>query len=448
VNAFRIAASSDTPETYRAHQQRRSSERNPSPSSPSEPATSSGFSNLLRRASAPAGQAESPVTSNPVPKPQDKNATAPGSPTQPDAPPWKQTALLSAFAITPSAAPTEQRDAAAAEANDSANSKIPEHGAPGNGAAPAHPDRKDPERSSENTPDGEQLATAATNLAAMPLAQGQEMSAGDSVVLTHITPEKGRTASALDAPDADVASSINNGASQGPSGELAFALRVDTGHSSMPIATTGADRSVSFGRAAAGIVAATPAPARDHSLSQDQANAGGENGGTSAGNTGADEAKAAASAHAEHGASSTEFTRFEAELEKFRSEPVRSVHVQLENGDAQRVDIRMTERAGQLAVSVRSADPALAHSLQERTAELSSSLEAGRYRAEIWSPGQNSGGSRQDQPNTANPGGGREHGQPPRQQQGKSQQQTPDWVKRLEESSRASQNRIEYKWQQ
>lgn len=56
-------------------------------------------------------------------------------------------------------------------------------------------------------------------------------------------------------------------------------------------------------------------------------------------------------------------------------------------GNSQRVDVRLTERAGEVQVAVRTPDALLAGTLREDLHTLSARLEQAGFRAEVWQPG-------------------------------------------------------------
>jgi len=64
---------------------------------------------------------------------------------------------------------------------------------------------------------------------------------------------------------------------------------------------------------------------------------------------------------------------------------VRDIQLQLNHGE-QRVDVRLTERSGEVRVAVRTPDPQLAGSLREDLPQLSARLEQTGFRAETWHP--------------------------------------------------------------
>ncbi|HEY7209812.1 MAG TPA: hypothetical protein VH477_06015, partial [Bryobacteraceae bacterium] len=148
----------------------------------------------------------------------------------------------------------------------------------------------------------------------------------------------------------------------------------------------------------------------------------------------------------------THSSDFESELSKFRAaEPVRGAHVQISGTDAQRVDIRLVERAGALSVSVRSADSTLAKNLQEHAAELNTHLNLEHYRTELWTPSTNNASNTRDSGAGGQQNSGASYsgnGNQDQRQNSKQQQSQPDWIDTLEQNSKAFQKRIEYTWQQ
>jgi hypothetical protein len=68
------------------------------------------------------------------------------------------------------------------------------------------------------------------------------------------------------------------------------------------------------------------------------------------------------------------------------SSPARDIHLQLNQGE-QRVDVRLSERSGEVHVAVRTQDPQLAGALRDDLPRLSDHLEASGFRAETWHSG-------------------------------------------------------------
>jgi hypothetical protein len=141
---------------------------------------------------------------------------------------------------------------------------------------------------------------------------------------------------------------------------------------------------------------------------------------------------------------------------------VRGVHVQITGVDNQRVDVRLVERAGALAVSVRSADGELTRSLQHELPSLSARLGDQQYQTQAWTPagvdpatraesnadhaGTGSGANKESgsfsDGNPGSPGGnaGQQH-------KGRDSQQ-PDWLQELASNGRLTQIRRDYSWLQ
>jgi hypothetical protein len=130
------------------------------------------------------------------------------------------------------------------------------------------------------------------------------------------------------------------------------------------------------------------------------------------------------------------------------SSPVQQIAVRISQGDGAPVDLHVTERGGEIQVSVRTADAAMQTSLRQDLGTLSSSLERVGYRAEMFTTRetpvapvheasmQTSTNLRDDheQPNSGgrggsgNPSNGRQQQQSPRNQSQKS------WLEELENS--------------
>lgn len=65
--------------------------------------------------------------------------------------------------------------------------------------------------------------------------------------------------------------------------------------------------------------------------------------------------------------------------------PARDIRLQVAGGD-RRVEVRLTERAGEVQISVRTPDSQLAGALRDDLATLSARLEQSGFRAETWHP--------------------------------------------------------------
>ncbi len=149
------------------------------------------------------------------------------------------------------------------------------------------------------------------------------------------------------------------------------------------------------------------------------------------------------------GSEQTSSTDFEAELAKFRNEPVRGAHVQIDGIGNQRVDIRMLERGGALSVSVRSGDATLARALQDHSLELNTRLATEHFRTELWKPDlSKQPASRASENGQGQSQGGSSHGGSHDQKQQGRQDQEPAWLEDFENHATALQKRIEYTWHQ
>ncbi len=81
-----------------------------------------------------------------------------------------------------------------------------------------------------------------------------------------------------------------------------------------------------------------------------------------------------------------------------RTEPARDISFRIGSASADAVDIKLTERAGQVRVAVHSADPALTRSLQANVTELAGKLEKSGFHSETFLP-HGAEGSREPQAN-------------------------------------------------
>jgi hypothetical protein len=122
--------------------------------------------------------------------------------------------------------------------------------------------------------------------------------------------------------------------------------------------------------------------------------------------------------------------------------PLKDISIQVGQTPQERVELHLTERAGELRVAVRAADPEMAHTLRQALPELVNRLEENGFRTEAWRPAgvvngsgspaetresspNSRGGDPQQQPGwSQQEGGQRDHRQPDR----------PKWVAELESS--------------
>ena len=135
-----------------------------------------------------------------------------------------------------------------------------------------------------------------------------------------------------------------------------------------------------------------------------------------------------------------------AETSARNGESVKDISLRLSLKDQNSVQVRLSERAGELRVSVRTPDDGLTRGLRDGLSELVGRLEHNGYKAETWQPAdksstaQDQGRPSQDQPSRQQQGGsGSGSGQ---QQNARDHQQpdaqTPQWVGELESSLRKS----------
>lgn len=113
----------------------------------------------------------------------------------------------------------------------------------------------------------------------------------------------------------------------------------------------------------------------------------------------------------------------------------RDIALRLNASDNSAVEIRLSERAGEVRVAVRSADPALTESMRARLPELVDRLGARGFETEIWRPEQPAAEHGGTNPN---PDSHREQAweQQPGNGQQKRQQPQPEWMEELSESLR------------
>jgi len=124
------------------------------------------------------------------------------------------------------------------------------------------------------------------------------------------------------------------------------------------------------------------------------------------------------------------------------SQPVHEISLRLALAASPQVDVQVAERAGRIQVSVRTADPDLARSLQGNLGELVGRLEQKGFTADVWAPvaAQHGGlvvrepstsADRQGQPDNSGPHGGQPGSQ--NGQQESNQRQPEPWEAQFEE---------------
>jgi len=125
------------------------------------------------------------------------------------------------------------------------------------------------------------------------------------------------------------------------------------------------------------------------------------------------------------------------------TESVRNISLRLSSADQGSVQVRLSERAGELHVSVRTPDTGLTRGLRDGLPDLMGRLQVNGYRAETWQPGGNGSNAGQDHGRDANGHGNSQqrNGGGSQQQNSQDQQQdesTPQWVRELESSIQRS----------
>jgi len=126
-------------------------------------------------------------------------------------------------------------------------------------------------------------------------------------------------------------------------------------------------------------------------------------------------------------------------------ESVRDISLKLTNKDQSSVQVHLSERAGELHVSVRTPDAGLTRGLREGLSDLVGRLEQSGYRAETWRPadnastGQDQGRENPSQQHSSQQQNAGGSGTDSRQQQNSRDQQQPgahipEWVGELESS--------------
>lgn len=131
---------------------------------------------------------------------------------------------------------------------------------------------------------------------------------------------------------------------------------------------------------------------------------------------------------------------------------VHDIAIQLTNKDQGTVQVRLSERAGELRVSVRTPDVGLSRGLRDGVSELVGRLDHSGYRTETWQPSDGKGSSAGDQGHESPPQGGSSHGEDasgsqsgagqqrnPQDQQ-RSDKAIPEWFGELQSSLQRSTN--------
>ena len=113
----------------------------------------------------------------------------------------------------------------------------------------------------------------------------------------------------------------------------------------------------------------------------------------------------------------------------------RDIRVQVPDNNGGSTQVRFVESGGEVRVSVRTADPALAQNLRSHLNDLSQRLADGGMPAEIWKPSANAASSQND-PNSTGRDGRGSGGQGSGGQGGQQdrQEQRPAWIEEMEAS--------------
>jgi hypothetical protein len=174
--------------------------------------------------------------------------------------------------------------------------------------------------------------------------------------------------------------------------------------------------------------------------------------GIAASSAGTSEARSATAAKAAADSRPPQFLEPAQDTPVRNGESVKDISLRLTDKDQGSVQVRLSERAGELRVSVRTPDAGLTRGLRDGLSDLVGRLEHSGYKAETWQPADSSSTaqdhgrqpSQDNSPRQQQGGSGNESGQ---QQNARDHQQpdaqTPQWVGELESSLKRSDN----KWQ-
>jgi hypothetical protein len=153
-------------------------------------------------------------------------------------------------------------------------------------------------------------------------------------------------------------------------------------------------------------------------------------------------------ANAEKPAESDAPQLMEPQGEERATESVRDISLRLTDKDQGSVQVRLSERAGELHVSVRTPDAGLTRGLRDGLSDLVGRLENSGYRAETWQPAGGNASNSHDQSHDSSSRGGQQqsgggsgsgagHQDNARDQQERGGQ-TPKWVSELESNLKRS----------
>jgi hypothetical protein len=136
---------------------------------------------------------------------------------------------------------------------------------------------------------------------------------------------------------------------------------------------------------------------------------------------------------------------------------VRNLSIRVSDGGSRTADVSISERAGEVRVSVRSNDADLTASLRSDLNDLAARIDRHGVSAEFWhpAPATVSSGAEMGLRNQDNGQGSNQHtrqGEPNAngnggQQSNRGRTPTPDWLDEFESSTRNSSKRNETLWQ-
>jgi len=126
-------------------------------------------------------------------------------------------------------------------------------------------------------------------------------------------------------------------------------------------------------------------------------------------------------------------------------QPLKQLSIQMGQEPQQRVELRVVERAGELQVAVRTANPEVAQGLRQGISDLVGQLEQSGYHADAWRPGAAAGATQMaaEKPQTQagpqnNNSQSQSGSQQDRQQGNQNPSRRPQWVEELETTSAGS----------
>jgi hypothetical protein len=150
-------------------------------------------------------------------------------------------------------------------------------------------------------------------------------------------------------------------------------------------------------------------------------------------------AKLAASTNAQSSARAAEPPQAETHQDVASPTPVRDISVRLSGSTSERVDLRISERTGDISLTVRSSDLELTRQLRDGLPELTDRLERSGYQAEVWRPqavgaGAETGNGRAGDSESRHSGLSQRHGGDGSNPHGRDRHRgnQPRWVEELE----------------